>query len=198
MKKKQQLLYDLTDSHDGYFMVKEAVEAGISRPTISSYLKRHQFLKISPGLYKKEETWDDPLFALQQQYPETIYTGSTALYQYGLLDREPDQITVTVKKGYNALRLHQQGIRTYYIEPVLFRMGCSEQQTFYGHTIKMYDMDRTVCDLIRHKKDYEIQDFQTGIKSYFRSRNKNLNRLMEYAKKLRIENKIQLYVEVLL
>ena len=75
---------------------------------------------------------------------------------------------------------------------------CSEQQTFFGHTVKMYDMDRAFCDLIRHKKEYEIQDFQTGIKSYFRSREKNLNRLMEYAKKLRIEKKVQLYAEVML
>lgn len=198
MRGKQQTLYKLTELHDGYFVVKEAVAAGISRPTISAYLKKHQFLKISPGLYKKEETWDDFLFILQQQYPETIYTGTTALYLFGLLDREPNQITVTVKKGYNTLRLHQQGIRTYYIEPVLFRMGCTEAETFYGHTVMMYDMDRAVCDLVRHKKEFEIQDFQTGIQSYFRSPNKNLTKLMEYAKKLRIEKNLQLYAEVLL
>ena len=62
----------------------------------------------------------------------------------------------------------------------------------------MYDLERTMCDLIRSRSNFEIQDFNTAIKSYVQRSDKDLNRLMVYAKSFRIEKVIRQYMEVLL
>lgn len=46
----------------------------------------------------------------------------------------------------------------------------------------MYDLERTVCDLVRSRRNFEIQNFNMAIKSYLQRNDKDLNRLMRYAK----------------
>lgn len=195
---KQNILYQLTEETSGYLLVREAVSLGISRPAIASFIKKKSMQKIASGIYKTEEAWDDIWFVLQSQYQETVFSGATALYFHGLLDREPSMITVTVKKGYNTLSLHKKKIKTYYTDPQLLSLGMISMETPFCHYVNVYDMDRSICDLIQHKNDFDIQDFQTAMKEYFYSPSKNIHQLMKYASKLKMEQKIRHYTEVLL
>lgn len=68
----------------------------------------------------------------------------------------------------------------------------------FGHEIPMYDLERTVCDLVRSRRNFEIQNFNMAIKSYLQRNDKDLNRMMRYAKAFRIEKIIRQYIEALL
>ena len=52
-------------------------------------------------------------------------------------------------------------------------------------------------DLIKDRKKYEIQLYQTAIKEYMSSKEKNLSRLIEYAVKLGVRDEVMMYVEVM-
>ena len=60
------------------------------------------------------------------------------------------------------------------------------------------DKERTICDMIRYKKDIEIQTFQTAMKEYMGGTEKNLGNLIRYAKMLGIEDDVRTYTEVML
>ena len=64
--------------------------------------------------------------------------------------------------------------------------------------IPMYDLERTICDLMRSRSSIEAQDFNSILKTYVSRRDKDLNRLMEYAKLFRVDNVIRKYMGVLL
>ena len=66
------------------------------------------------------------------------------------------------------------------------------------HEIPIYDMERTICDLVRNRKQFEIQDYQTALKTYVSRKDKDLNRLMKYAKLFHVDSKIREYMEVIL
>ena len=57
-------------------------------------------------------------------------------------------------------------------------------------------MERTICDIIKNKIDSEL--FTEALKNYVKRKDKNLNRLMEYAKKMNIVKKVRTYMEVLI
>lgn len=76
-------------------------------------------------------------------------------------------------------------------------MGKTEVKTNMGNTAFAYDRERTICDMIRNKNDIEIQTFQTAMKEYMKGR-KDLHKLMEYARELRIESSVRLDTEVTL
>ena len=60
-----------------------------------------------------------------------------------------------------------------------------------------YDKERCICDMIRERKKYDVQVFQTAMKEYMTSKDKNVSLLVEYAVKLDIRDKVMMYVEVL-
>lgn len=66
-----------------------------------------------------------------------------------------------------------------------------------GNIVRAYDKERCICELIRDRKKYEVQNFQTAVKDYMTGKEKNLSRLLEYAEKLKIRDEVMKYVEVL-
>ncbi|SDL27065.1 hypothetical protein SAMN04487833_11579 [Sarcina sp. DSM 11001] len=57
-------------------------------------------------------------------------------------------------------------------------------KTIYGNEVRAYDIDRTVCDIVRRKEEMDVQVFQTAMKGYMAGNQKNLHRLMAYAEAL--------------
>ena len=62
----------------------------------------------------------------------------------------------------------------------------------------MYDLERTICDLVRSRSHFEFQDFQSALKRYAARKDKDLNRLMAYARLFRVQAVLRRYLEVLL
>ena len=105
---------------------------------------------------------------------------------------------LTVSAGYNATHLRKRGIRVYQVKPELYSLGVVEAKTFFGNPVRAYDMERSICDLLRFKDRTDIQVFQYALKEYMSSTKKNLNRLMVYAKAFQMESVVRTYTEVML
>ena len=76
-------------------------------------------------------------------------------------------------------------------------MGICEVTSSSGNLVRAYDKERCICDMIRERKKYDVQVFQTAMKEYMTSKDKNVSLLVEYAVKLDIRDKVMMYVEVL-
>ena len=76
--------------------------------------------------------------------------------------------------------------------------GITTMQTPFGHSVPVYDMERTVCDLLRSRNNIEMQVFQDALKQYARRKDKNLRTLMKYASMFHVEKILRPYLEVLL
>ena len=67
-----------------------------------------------------------------------------------------------------------------------------------GHVVRIYDAERSLCDVFRGNSQIEMQDRQTAIREYVARRKKDIPRLMEYAKIFKVDKIIKQYLEVLL
>lgn len=178
---------------------KDAKKNGISKFEFYKYIKENGFEKIRRGFYSTNTDLVDELYILHQRCPNAVFSHDEAFYYYGLVDREPLVHTLTIYSGYNAHRLIADGdCKVYTVKKELLKVGRIEVKDNYGNLIPMYDLERTMCDLIRNRRNVEAQDFYTSLKTYISSKDKNLNRLMEYAKLFHIDNVIRRYMEVLL
>ena len=86
----------------------------------------------------------------------------------------------------------------FFVKKECLDIGKVEVTDLDGNTIPMYDLERTMCDLVRNRNSFEIQGFNAALKTYARKKGKNLTRLFEYAKLLRVEKLMRFYMEVLL
>ena len=112
--------------------------------------------------------------------------------------REPIEYTVTVKTGCNPSKMKAEGIQVFTIKADLHDVGLTTAKTPFGHTVPVYDMERTICDLLRSRSRIEIHTFQGALKSYARRKDKNLRALMQYAGMFKVEKILRQYLEVLL
>lgn len=184
--------------NSGILLTKNAIEAGISKHPLYNFIRDNGFEKAAHGVYASPETWEDENYILSLRCPQGVLSHDEALYYHGLTDREPLQKTITIYTGYGTSRMVADGIKVFTVKKELLDIGKEIVKTSYGHDIPLYNRERTICDLIRSKNRFEIQDFQTALKTYIMGKNKNLNRLMEYAKLFHVDKKIREYMEVLL
>lgn len=184
--------------HEGVLVIKNFKESSISRQALYDLVKKYSMEKIGPGIYITPETLEDEVYTLLLRCPKGIASHEDALYYYGLMDREPLMHTLTIYSGYNPTRLRNDGYRIYTVKKELLDLGKKIVTNQFGHKIPMYDLERTICDLVRSRSHFEIQDFNYALKSYAQRQDKNLYLLMKYAKAFRIENIIRNYMEVLL
>lgn len=182
----------------GILLAKDAIEAGIPKYILYRYIKEKKFEKVAYGVYVSPETWEDNLYILSLRCPQGVYSHDEALYYHGLIDREPMQRTLTIYTGYGTSRLVADGIKVFTVKKELMDIGKEYVKTCQDHEIPIYNLERTICDLMRSKSRFEIQDFQTALKTYVARKDKKLNKLMEYAQVFHVDKKIREYMEVML
>lgn len=74
------ILESLIEKDNGYLITSKAVESGVSKPSVSKYVREHDMEKVAHGIYILDDVWPDELFVLQQRNKNIIYSGETALY----------------------------------------------------------------------------------------------------------------------
>lgn len=195
---KYEMMDSLVVNNRGYLLTAAIQKAGISRTYLMRYVKERDMERVEQGIYVSPDTWPDPLFILQLKNTGVIFSHETALYLHGLVEQEPSRIFVSVKRGYNATHLINRGIKPFFIRHDYFDTGVTSVKTIYGNDVRAYDIDRTVCDIVRRKEEIDIQVFQTAMKGYMTGNQKNLHRLMAYAEALGIDRRIRDYTEVML
>ena len=188
----------LTASSNGYLLTSQVLRRGVSKPTLAEYVRKRNMERVGHGVYLAPNAWPDELYQLSLSSQSIVFSHETALLLHGLTEREPKTVHVTVKTGYNASRLRRQGIRVHQIKPELAALGITDVQTSLGNSVRAYDRERTICDILRSKKRMDIQVFRYALKEYMADDRKNLNRLMAYAKEFRLEAVVRTYTEVLL
>ena len=157
---------------------KEAEELGYTRRNLSELTKRGQIERLRPGLYQlKGKVIDD----------------------FVLISSNSNRI-IFVPQGYNAshIKKRYEDLQVHYVKKDLYELGKAEIKSPQGNLIPVYDIDRTICDIIIDREKIDKQIFTEAIKRYFKSPNKNLRRLIKYSRLFKIEDEIRKYMEVLL
>lgn len=195
---KQELMDSIVEKNNGYLTTAEVVANGISKAYLLEYAQKRKLSRIAQGVYMSEDTWRDELYIISLRNKGTVFSHETALYLHGLMECEPLRISLTVAQKYNATHLRKRGCKVYTVTEDRFELGQTTAETGFGNIVKVYDMDRTVCDIIKNKNNMDIQIFQTAVKEYMKNSRKNLSNLINYARFLKIENTVRMYTEVLL
>lgn len=185
------------EEHD-YLRNMEAATLGISRAVLSKMAARGDLRRVTQGVYALPDCLADELLVIASRSPNIVFSHETALALHKLHNRIPVKQSVTVPQGCNAPRSIEKTVKVYRVKPECHAIGKSEVLTFMGHKVPCYDPERTVCDIIRSYSRMDIETYTSALRSYAASRNRNLSKLLEYARTLGVEKKVKKVVEVLI
>lgn len=192
------LLQKIAEANGGTFTTKQIEDAGISRVYLKTYVDNSSIVKISRGHYALYDTITDDYAMLQKRSHVLLFSHGTALYFWYMSDRIPHIIDVTVPSGTNVSRIKKDhsDVHFHYVKPDLFDLGQTETKSPMGSSIRLYDKERCICDLIRDRKHTDMQVYSQAIKEYFSNR-PDMRKLLKYGRQFGIEDKIRTYMEVL-
>ena len=178
---------------------KEAEELGYTRHNLSELTKSGQLERLRPGLYQIKGKVIDDFVLISSNSNRIIFSHQTALYLHDLSDRTPNVFHISVPQGYNAshIKKRYEDLQFHYVKKDLYELGKTEIKSPQGNLIPVYDIDRTICDIIIDREKIDKQIFTEALKRYFKSSNKNLRRLIKYSRLFKIEDEIRKYMEVL-
>jgi len=91
-----------------------------------------------------------------------------------------------------------ENITLYTVSEDILNLGSMEMESPLGMNIRVYDMERTICDIIKAKNKMDAEIFSKALKNYVKRKDKKLSVLFKYSKQLNIEEKVRDYIEVLL
>lgn len=189
---------NLIQENDGMIQTSQVIALGISKSVLYQYIRDNEMEQIAHGVYATKDTWIDAMYMLHLRCEQVVFSHETALFLHDLTDREPMEYEITVKTGYNPSRLKENGIKVYTVKKELHGEGIVVMRTPFGHSVPVYNMERTICDIIRNRNNTEIQTVQIALKQYVKRKDKDLRLLMQYATMFRVDKILRQYLEVLL
>ncbi|MFW5676490.1 MAG: type IV toxin-antitoxin system AbiEi family antitoxin domain-containing protein [Acetivibrio ethanolgignens] len=150
------------------------------------------------GVYIVPDSVLDDMYTIMLWSDKIIFSHETALFLNVLSERTPFEHSVTVPSNVVLSDVLREECNCYYIKPELFELGMVRKKTTFGNEVRCYDVERTICDLLRSRNRLDEETVISAIKNYAAYGNKDLNRLASYAEKLRVAKILKQYMEVLL
>lgn len=192
------ILQDLSRQGNHIITTKEGEAAGISRAMLSKLTKEGKIQRIAKGQYMLIDEISDELLSISLRTEHLIFSHETALFLHGISDRTPFIHSVTAPANKIPSPALREECKVYYIKPERFNLGRTTMNTPLGNRVPCYDLERTVCDIIRSRNKMGTETFLFALKQYTAHPQKDLNRLNDYAEKMRLTGIVRQYLEVLL
>lgn len=191
-------ILELAKKNNGIITTAEVVEAGYLRGNLKYLVDSGLLERSSRGVYILPDAWDDEFLSLQVRYKKGIFSLGTALFLLDLTDRTPNKFNMIFPGTYNLSSAKESGILCTGAREPYYSLGIIEIQTPGGHTVRCYNAEKTLCDILQTKNQVNIEIITNAFKLYVSRKDKNINRLSEYAKMLKVADMVRSYIEVLL
>ena len=181
------------DIYDGVMKWNELVENNITVRIIGNLINQGYVEKMKFGYYQ----WiDSPIFSepalINKLFPDAIICMESALQYYKYTDRTPSTWNLAVDKNStkSRFRIEHPIVKPYYIpsEQMSFGVDLIEIENV---KLKIFNRERTIIDCLRRENKMDAEVFNKAIQAYIKDPRKNIPRLMDYAKRLRIEYKVR-------
>jgi len=192
----RQDLNNLIKKNDGLILTKELKEEDIPREYLSIFLEEDKLERIKRGVYTTPDTFSDEMYIIQQKNTRLIYSHETALYLHDLTDRDPLEYTATAPYGYHNPYLKDENIKVHTVKKEFHLLGVMEKETIYGRKIKVYNKERTICDILKDRNNIDISTVNGAIRKYLNSKDKDIHLLLKYGDKLKIGSVLRKYLEM--
>jgi predicted transcriptional regulator of viral defense system len=111
---------------------------------------------------------------MQYRFSKGIFSHETALYLHAMTGRTPISYTMTFPSGYNTVGVRKQGIIAKLATTENYELGITEVVSPCGNPLKVYDIERTLCDIVKIKHSGDIQVVNQALKAYAASKDRIL------------------------
>lgn len=193
-KNNEDIVMQLAYDQNYIVSVKQVEALGINSKTISRLVEKGKLRKITKGVYVIKELFKDKYYEKQARARQGIFSHETALYLHGLISEEPERVKITIPTHYNTRIITDGENEFHYLKKDYCSYGIEYMQSSENNQIKVYNLDRTICDLLNHKNRLEQTRLNELMSIYIKSDKKDLQNLKEYSNLLGVEDELKKHI----
>lgn len=187
-------LTSIFKKHKGYARMLELKKQGIHTRTIKKAVEEGIVEKVKPGLYKLANyPWDEfeGFIDICNANRKAVICLLSAAVHWELTTFDPNQINVAVPRSTDKFKLDYPPIKVYYFGEKNYSNGIEKIKTKSG-LFKIYNREKTICDLFRYQKKIGEDIVIEVLKTYLsRKKYRSIPKLLDYAEKNNVIKKIQ-------
>ena len=122
---------------------------------------------------------------ISRLFPDGILCMETALFYYGYSDRNPAEWNIAIDKNASRqrTRIDYPSVKAYRLESTILSIGATRGEINFTD-IRIYDRDRTICNVLRNMNKMDKELFNKAIQGYVNDPQKNVPNLIEYPSEL--------------
>ncbi len=194
-KSNIEIIEELMRVNNGYITSRIISELGIHRMYLNIMKEKGIIERVGKGIYIDSSKIEDNYFVFNLELPNVVYSHMTALYFHGLSIKAPnDKYDITVQNNYFNYKMKNHNV--FYVDKDIYELGLTEVETPMGNKVRVYDIERCICDIIRSKKRMDSEHIKYSVREYIKRKDKDLVKLSTYADKMGIKEEVMNYVEV--
>lgn len=195
MQKNKRIAYfkELFSSYNYVMTTAELTKSKVYYADIKQLLDEELIERVRRGYYHWiQDEGKSEIVIINRLFPDAVLCMETALFYYKYSDRNPAEWSFSVNKNVSKLRINVDYpfIKAYRVEPELVTLGETEGE-IDSHKVRIYDRDRTICDVLRNMNKMDKEIFNKAVQGYVKDPKKNIPNLMEYAKVLRVQKRVK-------
>lgn len=167
----------------------------------SEYLKvvrakeRGELIRVRHGVYAVPDALLNTMIDIERIVPNGIVCLYNAWAYHQLSTVVPPYFCVAIEAKRKVAIPPTLPIELYYWKKENLMFGVMDAE-ISGCNVRITDMERSVCDAVRYRNKTGMEVCSEVIRNYLKKRDRNLSRLSEYAKQLRVANILRNYLEI--
>lgn len=142
-------------------------------------------IRLKSGVYTLPEELAKPMVDIDRIVPNGVLCLYSAWYVYQLTTQIPVEHYVAVEKSRKIVLPDYPPIKICFWSEKAYEMGVIVKE-IEGHKCKIYDVEKSVCDAIRMRNKIGMDVCSEIVRNYMKREDRDLNKLSEYAKTLRV------------
>lgn len=185
------------DKNEGIAQMGTLLKSGVNHYQVNHLLEKGLVIRLKHGVYRWKTACENEWTDIIHLVPNGILCLLTAAWHYELTTFVSSEYHIAIPKKAKIVLPDYPPIKLYYWDTKAFSLGIIE--TLIQDTpLKMYDVEKTVCDIIRLRNKIGIDIAKEVLKNYLKRPNRNIAKLNEYARQLRISTVLSNFLTILL
>ena len=174
-------------SQGGYIRARDIKDNRPMYDQLLSEVAKGNVVRLRNGIYALPDEMAKTMVDVETIVPGGILCMYSAWAYYELTTKLPPEICIAIEKKRKVTLPDYPPISLYYWSQTTIEIGVIQQE-IEGYKVKIYDLEKYVCDAVKFRNKIGIDISSEVLKNYLKRPDKSLTRLNEYAKQMRVAN----------
>lgn len=184
-------LIEIFEENNGISTTKMAYAHGFEQFFLKKAVEERVIKEYSDGIYLLEDWYADDLYLLQLKYPDIVYSHHTAIMLHWLSTDFPFFYYFSLPKEHKDLSFTEKYVKPYYVNAdELSNEYVMDIDSWHSNSIRVTNLEKTVVDSLRSEK-LMASVLKEMVDDYIHRKDKNIQRLIEYANRFDVMEVIE-------